>query len=141
MTRDRAKAANILKTLSEMGVSIAIDDFGTGYSNLSYLMDFNFKKLKIDRSFVQRLDDEDSSGAVVSTIVGLSRALGAHTLAEGVETERQAILLRAAGCDAVQGFYYGKPAPLDVKRLRDKAPAPQAQAGLTILPLQAGAVH
>ena len=68
MTHDRAKAAKLLKDLSDMGVSIAIDDFGTGYSNLSYLMDFTFKKLKIDRSFVSRLENDDNSGAVVSTI-------------------------------------------------------------------------
>lgn len=140
MTRDRGKAAGILKALTEMGVSIAIDDFGTGYSNLSYLMDFNFKKLKIDRSFVQRLDSDESSGAVVSTIVGLSRALGAHTLAEGVETEQQAILLRAAGCDAVQGFYYGKPAPLDYDRAAPGEPVPGKLKDLTVLPAQATAM-
>ncbi len=114
MTHDRAKAAELLRQLTATGISIAIDDFGTGYSNLSYLMDFTFKKLKIDRSFVSRLENDDNTGAVVSTIVGLSRALGAHTLAEGVETERQAVLLRAAGCDAVQGYYYAKPAPLQI---------------------------
>ncbi len=121
MTHDREKAASILKHLSEMGVSIAIDDFGTGYSNLSYLMDFSFKKLKIDRSFVSRLENDASTGAVVSTIVGLSRALGAHTLAEGVETESQATLLKAAGCDVVQGFYYGRPQPLDPVALQEAA--------------------
>ncbi|MBZ0162505.1 MAG: bifunctional diguanylate cyclase/phosphodiesterase [Notoacmeibacter sp.] len=119
MTLDRDKAARILRELSDMGVSIAIDDFGTGYSNLSYLMDFTFKKLKIDRSFVSRLEHDSSTGAVVSTIVGLSRALGAHTLAEGVETESQAVLLKAAGCDVVQGFYYGKPQPLDPSAYRN----------------------
>ena len=124
-----------------MGVSIAIDDFGTGYSNLSYLMDFHFKKLKIDRSFVQRLDSEDSSGAVVSTIVGLSRALGAHTLAEGVENERQAVLLRAAGCDAVQGFYYGKPAPLNYNRAHAQDTVPDVPGDLTILPVRAATIH
>ena len=141
MTRDREKAAKILKALGEMGVSIAIDDFGTGYSNLSYLMDFHFKKLKIDRSFVQRLDSEDSSGAVVSTIVGLSRALGAHTLAEGVENERQAVLLRAAGCDAVQGFYYGKPAPLNYNRAHAQDTVPDVPGDLTILPVRAATIH
>ena len=73
-----------------MGISVAVDDFGTGYSNLSYLIDFSFQKLKIDRSFVSRIDTDSSTGAVVSTIVGLSRALGVHTIAEGVETENQA---------------------------------------------------
>lgn len=112
MMQDRDRAAAILKALSEMGISVAVDDFGTGYSNLSYLIDFPFHKLKIDRSFVSRIDTDSSTGAVVSTIVGLSRALGVHTIAEGVETESQATLLRAAGCEVVQGYFYGKPAPL-----------------------------
>lgn len=112
MMQDRDKAARILDEITAMGISIAVDDFGTGYSNLSYLIDFRFNKLKIDRSFVRRLDRDSSTGAVVSTIVGLSRALGVDTIAEGVETEDQAILLRAAGCDVVQGFFYGRPEPL-----------------------------
>ena len=115
MMQDRERAAVILKQLSEMGISVAVDDFGTGYSNLSYLIDFSFQKLKIDRSFVSRIDTDSSSGAVVSTIVGLSRALGVHTIAEGVETESQATLLRAAGCEAVQGYLFGRPAPLEIE--------------------------
>ena len=116
MMQDRERAAAILRELSDMGISVAVDDFGTGYSNLSYLIDFSFQKLKIDRSFVSRMEQDSSSGAVVSTIVGLSRALGVHTIAEGVETETQATLLRAAGCDVVQGFFFGKPKPLALQQ-------------------------
>jgi EAL domain-containing protein (putative c-di-GMP-specific phosphodiesterase class I) len=112
MMQDRERAAKILNELTEIGISVAVDDFGTGYSNLSYLVDFSFQKLKIDKSFVSRMEKDESSGAVVSTIVGLSRALGVHTIAEGVETENQAVLLKAAGCEAVQGYFYGRPAPL-----------------------------
>jgi diguanylate cyclase (GGDEF)-like protein len=112
MTQDRERVAAMLKQLTEMGITVAVDDFGTGYSNLSYLIDFSFHKLKIDRSFVSRIDTDQNSGAVVSTIVGLSRALGVHAIAEGVETESQATLLRAAGCEVFQGFLYGRPAPL-----------------------------
>ena len=114
MMQDRERAAVILRELNDMGLSVAVDDFGTGYSNLSYLIDFSFQKLKIDRSFVSRIESDSSSGAVVSTIVGLSRALGVNTIAEGVETESQATLLRAAGCQVVQGYLYGKPAPLAI---------------------------
>ncbi|WP_027142027.1 bifunctional diguanylate cyclase/phosphodiesterase [Mesorhizobium sp. WSM3626] len=114
MMQDRDRAAIILKELAEMGISVAVDDFGTGYSNLSYLIDFSFGKLKIDRSFVSRIDTDASSGAVVSTIVGLSRALGVSIIAEGVETESQATLLRAAGCEVVQGYLFGRPAPLKI---------------------------
>jgi EAL domain-containing protein (putative c-di-GMP-specific phosphodiesterase class I) len=112
MMQDRGRAAKILEELAEIGISVAVDDFGTGYSNLSYLIDFSFHKLKIDKTFIDRLEADASSGAVVSTIVGLSRALGVNTIAEGVETESQATLLRAAGCDVVQGNFYGRPAPL-----------------------------
>lgn len=114
MMQDRDYAAVVLRKLSDMGISVAVDDFGTGYSNLSYLIDFPFHKLKIDRSFVSRMETDASSGAVVSTIVGLSRALGVKTIAEGVETEAQATLLREAGCEEVQGFLFGRPEPLSV---------------------------
>lgn len=115
MMQDKDRAASILKRLTEMGISIAVDDFGTGYSNLSYLIDFSFQKLKIDRSFINRIDSDANSGAIVSTIVGLSRALGVHAIAEGVETEKQARLLQAAGCEVMQGYLYGRPAPLKVE--------------------------
>lgn len=122
MMQDRDRAAQILEELAEMGISVAVDDFGTGYSNLSYLMDFSFKKLKIDQSFVRRLETDANSGAVVSTIVGLSRALGVNTIAEGVENENQATLLRAAGCDVVQGYLFGKPGPLGVVNHKEVLP-------------------
>nr|WP_292829973.1 bifunctional diguanylate cyclase/phosphodiesterase [Mesorhizobium sp.] len=115
MMQDRDRAAAVLKELSNMGISVAVDDFGTGYSNLSYLIDFSFRKLKIDKSFVSRIDRDSSSGAVVSTIVGLSRALGVSTIAEGVETEDQATLLKAAGCEVVQGYLFGRPGPLRIE--------------------------
>jgi diguanylate cyclase (GGDEF)-like protein len=112
LMEDREKTALILGELARMGVSVAVDDFGTGYSNLTYLADLPFQKLKIDRSFVNRIELEGNTGAIISTIVGLSRALGVHTTAEGVENENQANLLRAAGCDVGQGFLYGRPVPI-----------------------------
>lgn len=123
MMQDREQAARILDTLSRMNISVAIDDFGTGYSNLSYLVDFPFKKLKIDQSFVRRLENDDNSGAIVSTIVGLSHALGVRTIAEGVETENQATLLKAAGCQVGQGYLFGKPGPLDARGGRSRQDA------------------
>ena len=118
MMQDRDHAGRILDSLSQMGISVAVDDFGTGYSNLSYLVDFPFKKLKIDQSFVRRLENDHNSGAVVSTIVGLSRALGVRTIAEGVETESQATLLKAAGCQVGQGYLFGRPGPLVMREGR-----------------------
>jgi len=130
MMQDRDRAATILKQLAEMGISVAVDDFGTGYSNLSYLIDFSFGKLKIDRSFVSRIDTDSNSGAVVSTIVGLSRALGVSIIAEGVETENQATLLQAAGCGLMQGFLFGRPAPLKIELGAARIREPRAVAGM-----------
>jgi diguanylate cyclase (GGDEF)-like protein len=121
MMQDRKRAAEILKQLAAMGISVAVDDFGTGYSNLSYLTDFSFHRLKIDRSFVQRMESDRGSSAIVSTIVGLARAMEVQTIAEGVETETQAALLKAAGCEAVQGFLYGRPEPLAAVEARLRA--------------------
>ena len=119
LMEDREKTGLILSELARMGVSVAVDDFGTGYSNLTYLADLPFQKLKIDRSFVHRLEKDGNTGAIISTIVGLSRALGVHTTAEGVETANQADLLRAAGCDVGQGFFYGRPAPISSRSIHD----------------------
>ena len=100
------------RQIRDLGCSIAIDDFGTGYSNLSYLAELSFNKIKLDRSLVIRLGEKENGGALVSTIVNLARALDVTILAEGVETEDQVILLRAAGCTLMQGYYFGKPLKL-----------------------------
>lgn len=98
-----------LRQIRDMGVSIAMDDFGTGYSSLSYLSLFPFDKIKIDKAFVQNLGKDASTDAIVTSIVGLGRSLDVIITAEGVETEEQAVLLSAAGCDLVQGYMFGKP--------------------------------
>ncbi|MES0811252.1 EAL domain-containing protein [Roseibium sp. SCPC15] len=98
-----------LRQIHSMGVSIAMDDFGTGYSSLSYLSLFPFDKIKIDKAFIQNLGKDASTDAIVTSIVGLGRSLDVQITAEGVETEEQAILLSAAGCDLVQGYMFGKP--------------------------------
>ncbi len=112
LIEDRVKAAELFEGLSALGTSIAIDDFGTGYSNLGYLADIPFKKLKIDKSFIDRIETDTHMAQIVSAIIALSRALGATAVAEGVETENQEILLKAAGCNVIQGFLHGKPMPL-----------------------------
>lgn len=98
-----------LRQIREMGVSIAMDDFGTGYSSLSYLSLFPFDKIKIDKAFIKNLGKDPSTDAIVTSIIGLGRSLDVSITAEGVETEEQAILLSAAGCDLVQGYMLGKP--------------------------------
>ncbi|MBD8890586.1 putative bifunctional diguanylate cyclase/phosphodiesterase [Roseibium litorale] len=98
-----------LKAIRNMGVAIAMDDFGTGYSSLSYLSRFPFDKIKIDKAFIQNLGHDPSTDAIVTSIIGLGRSLDVLITAEGVETENQVTLLRAAGCHLVQGYFFGKP--------------------------------
>ena len=92
-----------------MGVRIALDDFGTGYSSLSYLRSFPFDKIKIDRSFVTDLKSGTPSSAIIRAITTLADALGMETLAEGVEFQEQADMLRFEGCQQVQGYFYSRP--------------------------------
>ncbi|HSA54080.1 MAG TPA: bifunctional diguanylate cyclase/phosphodiesterase [Gemmatimonadaceae bacterium] len=98
-----------LNRLKRLGVRLAIDDFGTGYSSLSYLQQFPVDILKIDRSFIEGLMRGPNELALVRTIVSLARILGLRTVAEGVEDERQQKQLAALGCDAAQGFLFGRP--------------------------------
>ncbi len=90
-----------------------MDDFGTGYSSLSYLRKFPFDKIKIDKSFIRDLADGNDSLAIVRAVTGLGSSLGIATIAEGVETADQLARLKAEGCTAVQGFYFGAACPAD----------------------------
>jgi diguanylate cyclase (GGDEF)-like protein/PAS domain S-box-containing protein len=100
-----------LHQLRRMGISIVLDDFGTGYSSLSYLRMFPFDKIKIDRSFVHELAKNADCAAIVSAVAGLGRSLRIGTVAEGVETEDQLLLVHAAGCTHAQGYLFGRPCP------------------------------
>ncbi len=107
------RAAPVLAGLRELGVRIALDDFGTGYSSLSYLHSYSFDKLKIDKSFIDRLGQTDGASMIVRTIIELAHGLGLSIIAEGVETPRQLTIVRDLGCDEVQGYLLGRPAPMD----------------------------
>ncbi|KZN58082.1 diguanylate phosphodiesterase [Pseudoalteromonas luteoviolacea CPMOR-1] len=105
----------VIETLGELktfGVEVAIDDFGTGFSSLSYLQQLPLARLKIDRAFVKGIPDSDS-GAIAELVISLGRHLGLKTIAEGVETQEQADVLKKLGCDEVQGFLLAKPMPKD----------------------------
>jgi diguanylate cyclase (GGDEF)-like protein/PAS domain S-box-containing protein len=106
-----------LANLRAAGVEISIDDFGTGYSSLQYLRDLPATRLKIDRTFVSRIEESTADRAIISTIAHLAHALDMRVIAEGVENKAQYALLRAAGCDEIQGFLIGH--PLSVEQLYD----------------------
>jgi diguanylate cyclase (GGDEF)-like protein/PAS domain S-box-containing protein len=104
-----AAAAKALHTLNDMGVRLSLDDFGTGYSSLLYLMRLPVHEIKIDRSFVSGLGTEPDSGAIVRSAVGLGHNLGLRVVAEGLQDQLAEAVLIEAGCDAAQGFLFGRP--------------------------------
>ncbi|MDR6917073.1 diguanylate cyclase (GGDEF)-like protein/PAS domain S-box-containing protein [Pseudomonas sp. 3296] len=112
MLEDATGALEIMRTLKRLGVRISMDDFGTGYSSLSYLRAFPFDGLKIDRSFLNRLDESEDDRAIIQAIVGLGRALALTVTAEGIESAEQLSLLKGVACDEGQGYYLSR--PLDV---------------------------
>ncbi len=106
-------AARELETLTALGVACAIDDFGTGYSSLSYLKRFPIAQIKIDRSFIQDITTDGNNAAIVNAVIAMGRSLGMTVVAEGVESEAQALYLRGQGCHHAQGYWYAKPLPAD----------------------------
>jgi diguanylate cyclase len=101
----------MLQTVREAGVEIAVDDFGTGYSSLAYIARLPVHDLKIDRSFVVGMTQDEDSFTIVKSIISLAHSLRLVVVAEGVETEEQAALLLELGCDQMQGFLISRPLP------------------------------
>jgi diguanylate cyclase (GGDEF)-like protein len=99
---------SILSNIRAMGFRTALDDFGTRYSSLAYLCNFKFDKIKIDRSFVSKLSEDETSKTIVQSVIRLGRALNMDIVAEGVETEVEAVMMRSFGCTELQGFYFSK---------------------------------
>jgi diguanylate cyclase (GGDEF)-like protein/PAS domain S-box-containing protein len=112
LIEDFDRGLALLRRLKALGVRISMDDFGSGYSSLSYLQAFPFDKIKIDRAFVMNLGRNPQSAAIVRAVIGLGHGLEMSIVAEGVETQEQLSFLADVGCDAVQGFYLGKPLPI-----------------------------
>ncbi len=104
--------AKLIRRVRALGVGIAIDDFGTGYSSLAYLHQFDFDYLKIDQSFIARMLENIQDEAIVSAIISMASGFKVILVGEGVETEAQANRLRELGCQRVQGYFFGRPAPL-----------------------------
>jgi diguanylate cyclase (GGDEF)-like protein len=130
--KNDADSLNSIREFKRLGVSIALDDFGTGYSSLSYLTMIPFDKIKIDRYFTMNMTKRADCAAIVAGIIAIGRALNTATVAEGVETEQQFGILRAAGVNQVQGYLFGKPCPVTDLVLDDVA---ATNAPVTVLKL------
>jgi diguanylate cyclase (GGDEF)-like protein/PAS domain S-box-containing protein len=126
-------AARMLEQIRGLGVELSIDDFGTGYSSLSYLHRLPLDTLKIDRSFVSRLEDNDENAEIVHTIIELARNLHMGVVAEGIETREQLARLRSFGCQAGQGYLFSKPVDVQAAeqliRQANTSPAELMQVG------------
>ncbi|TJX64209.1 EAL domain-containing protein [Soehngenia saccharolytica] len=107
------KTVEILDKIKEMGFKLSMDDFGTGYSSLNYLKNLPFDKVKLDKSFIDNIETDERDHLMVKSIIELSHRLGLLVVGEGVETKNQRDLLCILECDFIQGFYYGRPEPID----------------------------
>ena len=112
LIEDFDRGVALLRRLKVLGVRISMDDFGSGYSSLTYLQAFPFDKIKIDRAFVMNLGRNPQSAAIVRAVIGLGHGLDVSIVAEGVETHEQLSFLANEGCDGVQGYFIGRPAPI-----------------------------
>jgi diguanylate cyclase (GGDEF)-like protein len=113
LMREAAQGSAQLAQLKRLGVELAIDDFGTGYSSLSYLHDLPVDELKVDRSFISRVDRERRDRHLVEAIIGMTRAMGLTVVAEGVETNQQWEFIAGLGCDLAQGYLFARPQDAD----------------------------
>ncbi|WP_022769167.1 putative bifunctional diguanylate cyclase/phosphodiesterase [Butyrivibrio sp. NC2007] len=118
MIESMDKAFECIEAIKKMGIQIAIDDFGTGYSSLSYLNSFPANLLKIDKSFIDKMNSSDSSKQYVAALISLGHIMGIDVISEGVEQQDQLDTLKAIGCDYVQGFIWGRPlSPEDARKV------------------------
>ena len=111
---DIERAQKILVRLRSLGFQTSVDDFGIGYSSLSYLQRLIFTELKIDRSFIGKIVEEQGTLTIVRSILQMTHSLEMTSVAEGIETEEQFELLKQFGCNVAQGYYFYKPMPLNV---------------------------
>jgi EAL domain-containing protein (putative c-di-GMP-specific phosphodiesterase class I) len=111
LLEDDEGALETFKRIQSLGVCIAFDDFGTGYASLTYLKKFPLDRLKIDKSFVSNIRTDSDDAAIVGSTISLGQLLGLSVIAEGVEDEATAGLLKSLGCEEGQGYYFGPPVP------------------------------
>jgi diguanylate cyclase (GGDEF)-like protein len=121
-----ARNHEILRSLRSLGVRVSIDDFGTGYSSMSYLQNFEVDKIKIDKRFVQGLDNDSGSAAIIQAIINLGYSIGVSTTAEGVETQEQLDSVMQRGCNEVQGYLFSRPLKAeDARKFLNDRPTPE----------------
>ncbi|NOZ53241.1 MAG: EAL domain-containing protein [Gammaproteobacteria bacterium] len=113
MMRDPSLGLNVLHRLNNMGVQISIDDYGTGYSSLAYLKRLPVNEMKIDRAFIKDMANDEDDKLIVGTTIEMGHKFGLRVIAEGVEDSQTVTLLKEMNCDQVQGYYYGRPMPID----------------------------
>jgi len=113
VAKDFDQSSKSMQALKALGVGISLDDFGTGYSSLSYVQRFPIDMIKMDRSFINDVETKPSCRAIIKSVNALCRNLKLICVVEGVETENQVRVLRALGCTAMQGYFFGKPMPAD----------------------------
>lgn len=111
--KDINHAVEQMQRIKELGVKLSMDDFGTGYSSLSYIQMLPITLLKLDRSFIMYLENDEISREIVSAVIRIAKSKRIETIAEGIETPGQAKILKASGCDHAQGYFFGKPMPAD----------------------------
>jgi EAL domain-containing protein (putative c-di-GMP-specific phosphodiesterase class I) len=111
LVRSVGVMAQTLRELKQVGVALSIDDFGTGYSALSYLKNLPIDSIKIDQSFVRNLTTDPADATLTETIIRMAQGLNLMTIAEGVETSGQLLLLGSFGCQRMQGYLFGRPMP------------------------------
>ncbi len=109
LIRNPARAKQVIRELQGLGVTVALDDFGTGYASVGYLREYGFNKIKLDRSLTHSISTDIAAQQVVQGTILIARGLSANIIAEGVETEEEAQLMRLSGCNQLQGFYFGRP--------------------------------
>ena len=118
LMKDAARFIEVIAYVRALGISVAIDDFGTGYSSLAYLKRFQVSKLKVDRSFVKDIPDDEEDRAIAEAIVRMGQSLKLKVIAEGVETPAQMDFLAGIGCHEVQGFLFSRPLEADAMTRR-----------------------
>ena len=111
--KDIDHAIQQMKDIKDLGVKLSMDDFGTGYSSLSYIQVLPITLLKLDRSFIMYLEEDEISREIVSAVIRIAKSKKIETIAEGIETVGQAEILKKSGCDQAQGYFFGKPMPAD----------------------------